>query len=182
MGSSRKIPKQETYSIAAYYQMETMTLTIQSANKLRITQRAIGRAMLGIILRDCIKNEEIIRRTRVDDIIGRIECLKWSWVGHVARQDNDRWTKRVVQMRPRSHKRNKGRPQKCWLDDIKQHIRRNWHQELQNRKVCKTQDYLCLARLVVSYEGSHSHFTPLPSYTVTCYPLSFVPIHMLCKC
>jgi len=30
----------------------------------------------------------------------------------VARQDNDRWTRRIVQWRPRQHKRSAGRTQK----------------------------------------------------------------------
>ncbi|XP_050310861.1 uncharacterized protein LOC126746595 [Anthonomus grandis grandis] len=45
------------------YGMETMTLTVKSANKLRTTQRAIERMMLGISLRDHITNESIRQRT-----------------------------------------------------------------------------------------------------------------------
>lgn len=40
------------------YGMETMTITRSSANRLRICQRAIERAMLGISLRDRIRNKE----------------------------------------------------------------------------------------------------------------------------
>lgn len=48
------------------------------------------RAMLGVSLRDKIRNEEIRRRTKVVDIIQRIAELKWQWVGHVARLGVDR--------------------------------------------------------------------------------------------
>lgn len=72
------------------YGMETMTLTDKSANRLRTTQRAIERNMLGV-------NEEIRKITKVDGVIEYIERQKWRWVGHVARQDNDRWTRRIVQ-------------------------------------------------------------------------------------
>lgn len=48
--------------------------------------------MLGISLRDHFQNKEIRRRTRMDDVIGRIGSLKWSWVRRVTRQNNDRWT------------------------------------------------------------------------------------------
>jgi len=47
-------------------------------------------------------------------------------VGHVARQDNDRWTRRIVQWRPRQ--RSADRPQKQWIDDIKEIPGRKWHQ------------------------------------------------------
>lgn len=119
------------------YGMETMTLTVKSANKLRTTQRAIERTMLGIGLRDHITNENIRQRTKVEDVITRIAHLKWSWVGHVARQDDLRWSRRIVQWRPRLHKRNVGRPQLRWLDDIKNKVGNRWHQLAQNKETWK---------------------------------------------
>lgn len=74
------------------YEMETVSLTVKTTNKLRVTQRDIERIMLRISLRDRIRNEEI-RRTKVEDVIARIAKLKWNWVGHVARQGEERWTK-----------------------------------------------------------------------------------------
>ena len=65
------------------YGLETMALTVKSADRLRTTQRAIERAMLGVSLKDRIKNEEIRRRTRVQDVMVRIARLKWSWAGHI---------------------------------------------------------------------------------------------------
>jgi len=41
------------------YGMETMTLAVKSVNRLRTTQRAIERTMLGVSLRDHIQNKEI---------------------------------------------------------------------------------------------------------------------------
>jgi hypothetical protein len=38
--------------------------------------------MLGVTLRDCIRNEAIRRRTKVTDIALRIAKLKWQWEGH----------------------------------------------------------------------------------------------------
>lgn len=57
------------------YGLETMTLTIKSANKLRITQRA-KRAMLGVSLRDRINNEKIRQRTKVQDMIQKVAEAK----------------------------------------------------------------------------------------------------------
>ena len=66
------------------------TLTEKSVNPLRTTQRAMERAMLGISLRERIRNENIIRRTGVTDVIERIAKLKWQWIGHIGRQDRER--------------------------------------------------------------------------------------------
>jgi len=57
------------------YGIETMTLTVKSANRLRTTQRAIERTMLGISLRNHIQNEEIRKRT-VDDVTEHIASIR----------------------------------------------------------------------------------------------------------
>ena len=100
----------------ATYDLETMTLTERSVNRLRTTQGAIKRAMLEISLRQRIRNENIRRRTRVTDVLAK---LKWQWVGHIGRQDRERWTIKIIMWRPRGIKRKVGRSQKRWLDDIK---------------------------------------------------------------
>ncbi|CAH2246315.1 jg20083 [Pararge aegeria aegeria] len=43
--------------------------------------RRMERAMLGVCLRDQIRNEEIRRRTRVTDIAQLVAKLKWKWLG-----------------------------------------------------------------------------------------------------
>ncbi|CAH2262739.1 jg14963 [Pararge aegeria aegeria] len=78
--------------------------------RLRVTQRAIERAMLGVSLRDQIKNKEIPRRTRVTDIAQRVAKLKWKWVGLIARRTDGRWGSKVLEWRPRTGKRSVGRP------------------------------------------------------------------------
>lgn len=74
--------------------------------------------MLGVSLRDHIRNEELRRRTGVTDIIERISKLKWNWAGQVARMSDGRWTKKLLEWRPRADKRNRGRPPTRWTDDI----------------------------------------------------------------
>ncbi|CAH2244410.1 jg25356 [Pararge aegeria aegeria] len=64
--------------------------------RLRVTQRAMERAMLGVSLRDQIRNEEIRRRTRVTDIAQRVAKLKWQWAGHIARRTDGRWGLQVL--------------------------------------------------------------------------------------
>lgn len=114
------------------YGAETLTLTSTSAKKLRVVQRKMERSMLGVCLRDHIRNEELRRRTGVTDVIKRIATLKWNWAGHIARMSDDRWTRKLLEWRPRIDKRNQGRPPTRWTDDIKR-ITTNWIQTGQDR-------------------------------------------------
>lgn len=63
------------------------TIIQLAAGRLLTTQSAIERLVLGISLRDHVLSEEIRRRTKAEDVIGRIVYQKWSWVGQVARQN-----------------------------------------------------------------------------------------------
>ncbi|CAH2235234.1 jg10486 [Pararge aegeria aegeria] len=57
------------------YGSETWSLTMGLIRRLRDTQRAMVRAMLGVSLRDQIRNVEIRKRTRVIDIAQRVANL-----------------------------------------------------------------------------------------------------------
>ena len=57
------------------------------------------------------------RKTEVDDIMGKIDVMKWCWAGHLGRMESDRWAKRSTEWTPGS-KRSKGRPARRWRDDI----------------------------------------------------------------
>lgn len=54
------------------------------------------RSMLGVTLRDKIRNEELCRRTKVTDAIKRITHLKWNRAGHAARMSDNRWTRKKM--------------------------------------------------------------------------------------
>ena len=94
------------------------------------------RVMLGVSLREKIRNEEIRKRTGVMDVVERVLRLKWQWAGHIAR-DNIKWTKILLQWRPRQSKRSVGRPQARWRDDIRRHAGGNWMQLAQQRSIWK---------------------------------------------
>lgn len=51
-------------------------LTTGFIRRLQITQRAMKRVMLGVFLRDQIRNEEIFRIAIITDIVQRIAMLK----------------------------------------------------------------------------------------------------------
>ncbi|CAH2234490.1 jg1632 [Pararge aegeria aegeria] len=59
--------------------------------RLRVTQRAMESAMLGVSPRDLIRNVDIRRRTRVTDIAQRVAKLKWQWAGHILQRKYGCW-------------------------------------------------------------------------------------------
>ena len=115
------------------YGTETWSYTIGLISKLKVAQRAMERAMLGVSLRDRIRNEEIRRRTKVTDIAHRISKLKWQWAGHIARRADGRWGRKVLEWRPRTSKRSVGRPPTRWTDDLMKVAGRRWMQVASNR-------------------------------------------------
>ena len=69
------------------------------------------RAMLGLSLRDRVPNTTVRGRSGVTDAIERIANLKWNWAGHLARVNDNRWTRKVTEWRSRDDAfRNRGRP------------------------------------------------------------------------
>lgn len=67
-----------------------MALTRKTAEQFKLIQRAMKRIILGITLNGKIHNNEILNETKVSDIIQIILSLKWQWIGHMCRQDDDR--------------------------------------------------------------------------------------------
>ncbi|CAH2265005.1 jg25134 [Pararge aegeria aegeria] len=57
--------------------------------RLRVTQPAMERTMLGVSLRDQIRIVVIRRRTRITDIAQRVAKLKWQLAGLIVRSG---WT------------------------------------------------------------------------------------------
>ncbi|CAH2217718.1 jg17 [Pararge aegeria aegeria] len=93
----------------------------------------IERAILGLSLRDRIRNDEIRRRTKVTDNAQRISKLKWQWAGHVCRTTDGRWGRRVLQWRPRIGKHSVGRPRVRWTDNLKKVAGSGWIRKAEDR-------------------------------------------------
>ena len=92
------------------------------------------RVMLGVSLKDRIRNEVIRQRTRVTDIAHRISKLKWQWAGHVCRRTDERWSRRVLEWRPRLGKRCVGRPAARWSDDMRKLAGVGWMRVAEHRE------------------------------------------------
>ena len=119
------------------YGLEAATMSVEQMRRLAVTQRSMERRMIGVTLRDRVRNVEVRKLTKVVDIVERVSRLKWQWAGHIARQENSRWTKRVTLWRPRQSARRRGRPPTRWADDIKSVAGTNWSRVAQDRKTWK---------------------------------------------
>ena len=96
--------------------------------------------MLGITIKDKIRNENIRARTKVEDIVRKAEKAKGQWAGHVARMDINKWAWKTTEWTLRDRRRTRGRPKRRWRDDIEQKTGSNWMQVAQNRQEWK---YMC---------------------------------------
>lgn len=56
--------------------------------------------MLGTTLRDYIRNEDLRRRSGVNDVIRVLAKFKWNWVGDIAWMQAEQWTKSLLEWRP----------------------------------------------------------------------------------
>ena len=116
------------------YGAGTWSTTKELEQKLVTTQRAMERQMLHISLRDKIRNIEIRSKTKVKDILEKIKEAKWRWAGHVARMQDNKWTKRVTDWQPRSGKRRRGRQKRRWRDDLTSYLGTTWTRDAQDRR------------------------------------------------
>ena len=71
-------------------------------------------------LKDKTPCREIRAKTNIKDVVKFAAKQKWKWAGHVARLNDNRWTKRITDWQPRYGKRSRGRQVKRWRDDIVQ--------------------------------------------------------------
>ncbi|CAG9837586.1 unnamed protein product, partial [Diabrotica balteata] len=64
------------------YGAQTWIFTKINMEKIRKTQRAMERQMLGISLKYHKTNKGVRNRTIVKDTVEHVAKLKWKWVGH----------------------------------------------------------------------------------------------------
>ncbi|GFN91465.1 endonuclease-reverse transcriptase [Plakobranchus ocellatus] len=106
--------------------------------KLQTAQRAIERKMLNIKLKDRLPTKEINPViTQVIDVVQYIQRQKWRWAGHIAREKDKRWTKRCTEWQPRSGRRDRGRPETRWMDDIRSAGGPQWQSKAHDRRKWK---------------------------------------------
>ncbi|GFN88089.1 endonuclease-reverse transcriptase [Plakobranchus ocellatus] len=111
------------------YVCQTWTLNKQLCHKLQTAQRAMERKMLSIKLKDRIPTVEIRKKDPVIDVVHYIQRQKWRWAGHIAREKDNRWTKRCSEWQSRSGRRDRGRPEARWMNHIRRAAGPQWQRK-----------------------------------------------------
>ena len=102
--------------------------------RLAAAQRNMEKTIIGVSRQDQRTKEWIRRKTKVRDIIHVIKARKWTWAGHIARIQDNRWTSQVTDWRPMDGSRPSGRPSNRWKDEIDAFWRCvTWKQNAQDR-------------------------------------------------
>ena len=81
------------------------------------------------------RNTWIRHQTGVNDIIDVIKKGMHGWAGHIARFNDDRWTKRVTEWTPREWIRRQGRPKTRWRDNLIRHMGTAWPRIARDRRL-----------------------------------------------
>lgn len=97
------------------YGCETWALTKYHRDKLVRCQRG----MLGLKLKNKVRSVDIRRKTKLTDILSRIDQLKWRWAGHMLHCKKEKWSKQVTVWYPRDGARSRGRKPWRWEDELK---------------------------------------------------------------
>ena len=118
---------------AMTYRVETWILTILRERKLAVAQRTIEGSLLNIVKRDKIQHEVIRSKTKVKEIIERVQCMRGQWAGLIARISNTRWAKITSQWTRREGRPVRGRPKRRWRDNIKEVGSSQWMRVAQHR-------------------------------------------------
>jgi hypothetical protein len=117
---------------AMLYGSETWALTLKEETRLAVSQRRMERIMVGVTLRNRKTNEWLRGATKVTDIVESYRKRKWNWGQRIAKMDEERWTRRVVEWQPRMGHRGRGRPVRRWRDDFKNIAGTNWFRVARN--------------------------------------------------
>lgn len=84
------------------------------------------RSMLNIKRRQKINHTKIRANTNAIDALSHSQKMKWKWAGHIARLQDDRWTKTVTFWTGPLARRYRGRRFTRWEDDIKKITGPQW--------------------------------------------------------
>jgi hypothetical protein len=101
------------------YGSETWTLTTKLKSKLQAAEMRVLRLIHGVTKLDHIRNDTIRSELQIEPLLTYIEKSQLRWYGHIKRRGPENLTKKLLDWKPPG-KRNKGRPRKRWLDNIKE--------------------------------------------------------------
>lgn len=115
------------------YGCQTWALTQANRNKIATTQNKMQRSLLNIKKEQKIKNIEIDNRLKTKRAEKIVQKLKFKWAGHVARSNEEKWSKKATDWIPLDMKRNRGRQKKRWIDEIRKKFGTLWQRAARDR-------------------------------------------------
>ena len=93
---------------ALTYTLETWALRKQDGNAIRVSQRGIKRAMLGVScftqVREGIQSSDLHQWSRIRDPVSFAKASKLRWVRHIIQFRDDCWTRAVTDCIPQDFK------------------------------------------------------------------------------
>ena len=106
------------------YGCEVWTLKVCERKRMEAVEMNCLRNICGLSRIDRVPNVEIRRRCGKNVCVSqRIDQGVLRWFGHVERIGDERMAERVYESNVRSVRR-RGRPRKCWMDELKEVLAR----------------------------------------------------------
>ena len=140
------------------YGAESWTTLSSHLQKLETFHMGCLRTILGLSLRDRVRNVYILQRCKVPSIATTIRLYRLRWFGHVCRMDESRFCQRVMLGECAQGSRPRGGPTKHWDSLIHHDLRQikeqyTWYNKTMNRKEWND--------VLVSYRNATAGLDPL---------------------
>lgn len=103
---------------AIMYGSEHWALTDYMENRLSVAEMKMARWIVGVRLRDKVRNENVRGKLGIASIVEKIREKRLRWYGHIKRRDRDHPCREILQYIPPG-RRPAGRPKKGWSKVIK---------------------------------------------------------------
>ncbi len=134
--SLTKTQEWESYTKSVLtYGAQVWPLTKSNIKRIQATQRAKERNIRGKKKKEKIRNTQIRKETKCKNIGYSIKKLKWTYAGHIMRQNEGRWERKAEEWVPYGQQRQRGRAILRWKDELKKEMRPKWRSVAKNRRI-----------------------------------------------
>ncbi len=107
---------------AMVYGMETVLVTSSHVKKLEVTEMKMCRRAFGHTQRYHVRNDDIRKQLKVENITERCRKVRLRWFGHVKRRDQEYIGRKTLEMVPPG-RRKRGRPKQRWMYCVNRDMR-----------------------------------------------------------